>query len=67
MEKEALSFVFGILKFHQFLYGRWFTMVTDHKPLLTILGPKIGLPTLATARLQRWVLLLAAYQYDIKF
>ena len=67
LEKEALSLVFGIQKFHQFLYGRQFTLVTDHKPLLTILGPKRGLPTLAAARLQRWVLLPAAYQYDIEF
>ena len=67
LEKEALSLVFGIKKFHQFLYGRRFTLVTDHKPLLTILGPKRGLPTLAAARLQRWALLLAAYQYDIEF
>ena len=42
-------------------------MVTDHKPLMTILGPKRGLPTLAAARLQRWAILLAAYQYDIEF
>ena len=67
LEKEALSLVFAIKKFHQFLYGRRFTLVTDHKPLLTILGPKRGFPTLAAARLQRWALLLAAYQYDIEF
>ena len=29
-------------------------MVTDHKLLQTILGPKRGLLTLAAARLQRW-------------
>ena len=43
LEKEALSLVFGIQKFHQFLYGRRLTVVMDHKPLLTILGPKTGL------------------------
>lgn len=36
LEKEALSLGFGIKMFHQFLYGRWFTIVTDHKPLLTM-------------------------------
>ena len=40
---------------------------TDHKPLLGILGPKKGVPAVAAARLQRWALLLAAYQYDIEF
>ena len=67
VEKEALSLVFGVCKFHIYLYGRHFTLITDHKPLLTILGPKSGVPPIAAARLQRWALKLAAYNYDIKF
>ena len=67
IEKEALSIVFGIKKFHQYLYGRKFTLVTDHKPLLSLLGPQSGFPTLATARMQRWALLLSGYQYDIQY
>ena len=67
LEKEALSLVFGVKKFHQYLYGRRFTLVTDHKPLTAILGPKKGIPPLAAARLQRWAVLLSAYKYDIAF
>ena len=67
VEKEALALIFGVKKFHQYLYGRKFTLVTDHKPLTTILGPKKGIPSLAAARLQRWAVLLSAYQYDIQF
>ncbi|KAK3744267.1 hypothetical protein QZH41_019938, partial [Actinostola sp. cb2023] len=67
IEKEALSLVYGVKKFHQYLYGRKFIMETDHKPLLTILGPKNTVPTLAAARLQRWALILSSYQYDVKF
>ena len=54
-------------KFHQYLYGRKFTLFTDHKPLITILNPRKGIPSLAAARLQRWALILASYQYEIEF
>lgn len=67
IEKEALSIIFGVKKFHEYLYGRKFVLVTDHKPLLSLLGPKSGIPTLAAARMQRWALLLAAYQYEIEY
>ena len=58
IEKEGLSLIWGVKKFHKYLYGRKFTLVTDHKPLLAILGSKRSLPTLAAARLQRWALFL---------
>ena len=67
VEKEALAIIFGIQKFYQYIYGRKFLLVTDHKPLTTILSPKAGLPALAAARLQRWAIMLSAYQYDIEF
>ena len=58
VEKEALSLIFGIKRFHSYSYGRTFTIITDHKPLTTILGPKKGVPPLAAARLQRWAWIL---------
>jgi len=67
VEKEALALIFGVKRFHTYLYGRSFTIVTDHKPLTTILGPKTGIPTLAAARLQRWAWILSAYKYKIEF
>ena len=42
-------------------------LITDHKPLKTILGPKTGVPAVAAARLQRWAVQLSAYTYDIQF
>ena len=42
-------------------------LITNHKPLLAILGPKQGIPPLAAAQMQRWALLLAAYNYEIEF
>ena len=67
LEREALVLIFGVKKFHQFLLVRPFILVTDHKPLLTILGPKKGVPTMAAARLQRWALNLSSYTYSMEF
>ena len=67
IEREALSLIFSICKFHQYLYGCEFCLVTDHKPLMAILGPKQGIPSLAAARMQRWALMLSAYTYTIHF
>ena len=67
LEKEALALIFGIKKFHQYLFGQRFTLITDHKPLLAILGPKKGIPSLAAARLQCWAVLLSAYNYQLEF
>ena len=67
IEKEALSLIVGIRKFHKYVYGRHFTLVTDHRPLTALFGPKNGVPALAAGRLQRWALFLSSYDYKIEF
>ena len=66
IEREALSIVYRVKKFHQFLYGRKFTLVTDHQPLLELLDPKAAIPTMAAAGMQRWAIVLSAYDYQIE-
>ena len=67
IDKEALAIMFGLKRFHLYLYGRHFTILTDHKPLERIFGPKTAIPSLAAMRLQRWAIILAAFNYSIKF
>ena len=51
IDKEALALVYGVKKFHNYLYGRTFKMVTDHKPLTSIFSPQKGVSSVAAARL----------------
>ncbi len=66
-EREALCIIYEVRKFHKYIYGRKFTLITGHKPLLEILEPKAAIPTLAALRMQRWALVLMAYNYDIEY
>ena len=67
IEQEALAIVFAIRKFHQYLYGRQFTLITDHRPLCKLLGSNQGVSSLAAARMQRWALILSTYQYVLEY
>ena len=42
-------------------------MITDHKPLVSILNPDKGLPAVTAARLQRYAVLLAEHSFDIRY
>ncbi|KIH56794.1 hypothetical protein ANCDUO_13025 [Ancylostoma duodenale] len=54
IEKEGHALVYAVQKFHRYLFGRPFILLTDHKPLVTILGNKKGLPPYTANRLLRW-------------
>ncbi|KAA3672746.1 uncharacterized protein DEA37_0002723 [Paragonimus westermani] len=67
IEKEALSIIFIVEEFHRMLYGRRFTLPKDYKLLLTIFGSKKGIPVYIANRLQRWVTMLLAYDFNIQY
>ncbi|XP_022825572.1 uncharacterized protein K02A2.6-like [Spodoptera litura] len=67
LDKEALAILFGVIKHHQYLFGRKFILRTDHQPLTHIFGNKGGIPQTAASRLQRWAARLAAYDFTIEF
>ena len=62
-----MSIIFALKKCHQFLYGRPFILVTDHKPLISMFGPNTSTPMLAAIRLARWSLMLSQYDYIIEY
>ena len=67
IDREALSIVWAIKKFHMFLFARPFTLVTDCKVLLSIFSPVKGIPSTAASRLQRWAIFLSGYNYTIEY
>ncbi|CAC5415745.1 unnamed protein product [Mytilus coruscus] len=67
IDKEALGIIWGIKKFHSYLYGRKFKLITDHQPLIYIFNPQKGVSVTASARLQRYSLFLSGHEYEIEF
>lgn len=60
-EKEALALVWSVEHFDIFVFGKEFDLVTDHKPLEILFGPK----SKPCARIERWVLRLQSYKYKV--
>ena len=67
IQKEALAIIFGLKKFFQYIYGKKFILVTDHRPLIAMFGPGKATPSLAANRLARWALMLSQFDYTIEY
>ncbi|XP_052758388.1 uncharacterized protein K02A2.6-like [Galleria mellonella] len=67
IDKEALAIIFGITKFHEYLAGRKFDIITDHKPLVGLFNPLKPIPDQISPRMLRWSLKLGCYNYNIKY
>ncbi|XP_058049017.1 uncharacterized protein LOC131203099 [Ahaetulla prasina] len=65
LDREALAIVSGVKKFHEYVFGRDFEIVTDHRPLLGLLAGDRPTPVALSPRLTRWTIFLAAYSYKL--
>ena len=62
-EKEALALVWACERYHAYIYGMRFDLVTDHKPLEVIYGPH----SKPSARIKRWVIRLQPYDFRVVY
>ena len=58
IEKEGLAVYWALQKFHVYLYGRPFTLRTDHRPLLFLNSADKLNP-----RLKRWAIYMSLYRF----
>ena len=63
-EREMLSIVFGLERFHQYVYGRHVEVNTDHKPLESIYTKHL---VAAPPSLARMISRLQQYDVSIKY
>ena len=64
IELEALAVSWAIEKFHHYLYGHTFTLQTDQKPLVSILGHSL---LEASKTMQRLLMKTIAYHFDVEY
>jgi hypothetical protein len=61
-ELECLAVIWAIKLFRPYLYGRKFTVITDHKALTWLMKSPNLVP-----RLHRWALTLQEYNFDLTY
>ena len=61
IEKECLAVVWGIKRFHVYLYGVHFVLQTDHEPLKYMNRAKF-----TNNRLMRWAMFLQSYNMKVE-
>ena len=61
IEKECLAIIFAIRKLKAYVWGRHFTLCTDHSPLSWLRTMKSQ-----NSKLMRWALLLQDYDFEVK-
>ena len=64
IEREMLALVFGIQRYHTYLYARPFVIITDHQPLVNITAKPIHS---APPRLQRMLMQIQGYNFTVRY
>ena len=64
IERELLAVVFGCTRFHTHIYGKKFTVESDHKPLQNIQHKSLAN---TPPRLQRMMLRIQPYECSINY
>ena len=62
--REALSIIFAVKSFHNYLFARSFTILTD-KPLLGLFGSHKPLLEICSLCMSHWFLPMTCYLYSI--
>ena len=66
-DRETLSIVFAVNKWHRYLAGRKFEIFTDHKPLLGLFGTSKPIPKVLSPRVERWLVQMGCYNYNVQY
>ena len=61
-ERECLALIFAVTKFHNYIFGKRFTAIVDHKPLESLIN---NVNKRAGARIERWNLTLQNYDFNV--
>ncbi len=64
IERETLAIVNGVTKFHTYLFGKPFVIITDYKPLLMIHSKPLKN---APPRLQRLLIKIQGYDFQLVY
>ena len=64
IDREALSIYWAVKRFHLFVYGKEFKVITDHKPLVSLFNNPSSKPS---ARIERWLLELQQYRFTVEY